>query len=42
MITPRVIVNLEDVDAVTEEFKAKVSRVRDSLESSEKEDHPLF
>jgi general secretion pathway protein D len=42
MITPRVIVNLEDVDAVTEEFKAKVSRVRDSLESSVKEDHPLF
>jgi len=42
MITPRVIVNLEDVDAVTEEFKKKVSRVRERMESSEKADHPLL
>lgn len=42
MITPRVIVNLEDVDAVTKEFKEKVSKVKERMESSEKEDHPLF
>jgi len=42
MITPRVIVNLEDVDAVTKEFKEKVSRVQEMMENSEKEEHPLF
>ncbi|MDD5722765.1 MAG: type II secretion system secretin GspD [Syntrophales bacterium] len=31
MITPRVIINLEDVDAVTEEFQEKVSQVRDRM-----------
>lgn len=42
MITPRVIVNLEDIDAVTEEFKAKVSKVRERMESEGQEKHPLF
>ncbi|MEA3486898.1 MAG: secretin N-terminal domain-containing protein, partial [Thermodesulfobacteriota bacterium] len=42
MITPRVIVNLEDVDAVTEEFKEKVSRVKERMEDDRKEKHPLF
>jgi len=33
MITPRVIVNLQDVEAVTKEFQEKVHNVRDSLKS---------
>lgn len=33
MITPRVIINLEDVDAVTEEFKKKVSKVKERIEN---------
>ncbi len=32
MITPRVIANLEDVDAVTDEFKGKISQVKERLE----------
>ncbi|MCK4534062.1 MAG: hypothetical protein KAT81_00945, partial [Syntrophobacterales bacterium] len=42
MITPRVIVNLEDVDAVTKEFKEKVSKVKKMMECDSKENHPLF
>ena len=42
MITPRVIASLEDVDAVTEEFKAKVSKVRKRMEGEEKKTHPLL
>ncbi|PIP47967.1 MAG: type II secretion system protein GspD [Deltaproteobacteria bacterium CG23_combo_of_CG06-09_8_20_14_all_51_20] len=33
MITPRVIINLEDVDAVTEEFKKKISKVKEKIEN---------
>ena len=44
MITPHVIVNLEDVDAVTEEFKQKVGKLRESLENrgNENNERPLF
>ncbi len=44
MITPHVIVNLEDVDAVTEEFKQKVGKLRERLENrgNENTQHPLF
>jgi len=43
MITPRVIVSLEDIDAVTEEFKAKVAKVKERMEDKGKEKkHPLF
>lgn len=31
LITPRVIVNLEDIDTITEEFKFKVGRIRDRI-----------
>lgn len=35
LITPRVIVSLDDIDAVTEEFKNKVDRVRKQQQSAE-------
>lgn len=35
LITPRVIVSLEDIDAVTEEFKSKVDGVRRQQQSAE-------
>lgn len=36
MITPRVIVSLEDVDAVTDEFKKKVKSVTRQFEEHRK------
>jgi general secretion pathway protein D len=36
MITPRVVVNLEDVDAVTNEFKKKVKNVSLKFEEYKK------
>lgn len=42
MITPRVIVNLEDVDAVTDEFKKKVKNVSLKFEEFKKKHESLL